>query len=149
MLKRCLLTLMFAALLYTVASPALAQDNGGDQQAPAAAPPDHGGRRGAMDPQKRVEMLTKQLNLTSDQQAKALEILKTQQSQMDALRSDTSTPPQDKRSKMMDIHKTSNDQIRALLDPDQQKKWDVMQNRHGQWQGHRPDDQAPSDNHMQ
>jgi hypothetical protein len=44
---------------------------------------------------------------------------------------------------MMDIHKATNDQIRALLNPDQQKKWDEMQSRREQWQGHRPNGQTP------
>jgi periplasmic protein CpxP/Spy len=149
MLKRFLLTLMVAGLVYSVASPALAQDNGGsDQQAaPAGGPPEHGHRQ--FDPAKRTEMLTKQLKLTSDQQAKVLDALKSQQSQMESLRSDSSVPQQDRRSKMMEIHKTTDDQIRGLLDPDQQKKWDEMQSKHGQWQGHHQGDPGSSDNHVQ
>jgi periplasmic protein CpxP/Spy len=149
MLKRCLLTLMVAGLVYSVASPALAQDNGGsDQQAaPASGPAEHGHRQ--FDPAKRTEMLTKQLKLTSDQQAKVLDALKSQQSQMESLRSDSSVPQQDRRSKMMEIHKATDDQIRGLLDPDQQKKWDEMQSKHGQWQGHHQGDQGSSDNHVQ
>jgi len=33
---------------------------------------------------------------------------------------------------MMDIHKGANDQVRALLDSNQQKKWDEMQARREQ-----------------
>jgi protein CpxP len=86
-------------------------------------------------------MLTKQLKLTSDQQPKVLEILKSEQSQMESLRSDSSRD--DRRSKMMDLRKASNDQIRALLDSKQQKKWDEMQSRHEQRQGHHQDGQVP------
>jgi len=39
-------------------------------------------------------------------------------------------------SKMTEIHQTSNTQIRALLDPTQQKKWDEMQAKHEQ-RGHK------------
>ena len=88
-------------------------------------------------------MLTKQLKLTSEQQPKVLEILKSEQSQMENLRSDSSASQEDRRSKMMEIHKTSNDQIRALLDSNQQKKWDAMQSRRETWQGHKGDGQAP------
>jgi hypothetical protein len=73
-----------------------------------------------MDPQQRSEMLAKHLNLSSDQQAKVLDILKSEQSQMEKVHSDSSLAQQDRHSKMMDIHKTSSDQIRALLDSDQQ-----------------------------
>jgi hypothetical protein len=38
---------------------------------------------------------------------------------------------------MMDIHKTGDAQIRALLDSTQQEKWDEMQAKREQWgQGH-------------
>ena len=139
MLKHFLLALLLAALACTLTSFAVAQDSGNNppQSAPAAGPPDGHGHR-PFDPEKRTEMLTKQLKLTSDQQPKVLDILKSEQSQMEALRSDSSVSQDDRRAKMMDIHKASSDQIRGLLDPDQQKKWDEMQSRRGQWQGNRP-----------
>jgi periplasmic protein CpxP/Spy len=144
MLKHCLLVLMLAGLVYTV-TPSVAQDSGGsDQQsAPAGAPPDHGHGRGHFDPAKRTEMLTKQLNLTSEQQPKVLDILKSEQSQMESLRSDSSVQPADRHSKMMEIHKASNDQIRGLLDSNQQQKFDAMQNKHEQMQGHHEGGQSP------
>jgi hypothetical protein len=144
MLKHCLLALMLAGLVYTV-TPSVAQDSGGNDQqsAPAGAPPDHGHGRGHFDPAKRTEMLTKQLNLTSDQQPKVLEILKSEQSQMESLRSDSSVQQADRHSKMMEIHKTSNDQVRGLLDSNQQQKFDAMQNKHEQMQGHHEGGQTP------
>jgi periplasmic protein CpxP/Spy len=145
MLKQGLLALLLAAVVYTVAPFASAQENGSnDQQSnTAGAPPEHG-RGGHFDPEKRTEMLTKQLKLTADQQPKVWDILKSTQSQMQSLRSDSSVSQDDRRSKMMEIHKTSDDQIRALLDPNQQKKWDAMQSKHEQWQGHHQDGQAPA-----
>ena len=141
MVRNCLLVFTLAAVVYAVMPSAIAQDSGStDQQ---AALPEHG-RGGHFDPEKRTEILTKQLKLTSDQQLKVLSILKSVQSQMQTLRSDSSLSQDDRRSKMMDIHKTSNDQIRELLDSNQQKKWDAMQSQHGQWQGHHQDGQAPS-----
>jgi len=145
MLRHCFLALLLAAVVSTVPPFAIAQDSGSQNQqsAPAGAPPEHGRGR-HFDPAQQTEMLTKQLKLSSDQQAKVLDILKSAQSQMQSLRSDSSLSQNDRRSKMMDIHKTSNDQIRTLLDPKQQKKWDAMQSEHGQWQGHHQDGQAPS-----
>jgi periplasmic protein CpxP/Spy len=139
MVKQCLLALALAAVVCAVMPSAIAQDSGSNDQ--QAAPPEHG-RGGHFDPEKRTEMLTKQLKLTADQQPKVLSILQSAQSQ--SLRSDSSLSQDDRRSKMMDIHKTSNNQIRALLDANQQKKWDAMQSQHGQWQGHHQDGQAPS-----
>jgi Spy/CpxP family protein refolding chaperone len=40
---------------------------------------------------------------------------------------DTSLSQQDRRTKIMEIRKSTDDQIRGLLDSNQQKKWDEMQ----------------------
>ena len=144
MSKHNLLALMLAGLVSLATVSAVAQSgNSADQQSAPMAQEGHGHRH--FDPQQRTEMLTKHLNLTSDQQPKVLDILKSEQSQMESLRSDTSTSQDDRRSKMMEIHKTSNDQIRALLTSDQQKKFDAMEARRGQWGNHQggADNAAP------
>jgi periplasmic protein CpxP/Spy len=142
---RCLLAWTLFCVVGMATISAVAQDNGDSQPQPPrpAATPDHWRGRGQFDPAKRTEMLTKQLGLTSDQQPKVLDALKSEQSQMETLHSDSSLSQDDRRTKMMDIHKTTNDQVRAILDPDQQKKWDEMQSRREQWQGHHHDGQAP------
>jgi len=135
MIKNLVLTLALAGLVYSVA-PSIAQDNTAPAQesTPSSGPPEHG--HGNFDPARRADMLAKHLQLNSDQQAKVLDVLKSAQSQMESLRSDTSTSRDEKHSKMMEIRKTSDDQIRALLDSNQQQKWDQMQSRRQQWQGH-------------
>jgi periplasmic protein CpxP/Spy len=145
MLKNCLLALMLAGLTYTVTPLLVAQDNGGNDQqsAQAGAPMEHGRRH--WDPQQRTDMLTKHLNLTSDQQAKVLDILKSQQSQAQSVRSDTTLSQEERRSKTMDIRKASDEQIRAVLDPGQQKKWDEMQARREQRMQEHQNGQAPPD----
>jgi Spy/CpxP family protein refolding chaperone len=147
MSKTSLLALTLAGLVSVGTISAVAQDSGSNQQsAPSQSAPmgqeGHGHRH--FDPEKRTEMLTKQLKLTSDQQPKVLDIFKSEQSQMQSLWSDNSTAQDDRRSKMMEIHKTSNDQVRALLTPDQQKKFDTMQTRH-EHMGGGPDNPPPSD----
>jgi len=143
MLKNCLLALALAGLTYTVTPLVAAQENGGNDQqsAQTAAPMEHG--RGHWDPQQRTDMLTKHLNLTADQQTKVLDILKSQQSQAQSVRSDSSLSQEDRRSKMMEIHKSTNEQIRGVLDPDQQKKWDAMQSRREQRMQEHGNAQAP------
>ncbi|HXJ91201.1 MAG TPA: hypothetical protein VMS18_30620 [Candidatus Binatia bacterium] len=150
MFKLRLLAFTLSCIVSMLSTFAIAQDNGGNgpQSAPSGAPPEHWRGHGQPDPAKRTEMLTKQLSLTSDQQAKVLDLLKSQQSQMEKLRSDSSLSQDDRRDKMMDIHKSTTDQIHALLNPDQQKKWDEMQSKRGQWEGHQHDGQKagpPSD----
>lgn len=141
MLKHCLFVLTLAGLFCAVNSIAIAQDNGANnQQSTAGGPegrPGHGPGHGPMDPSKHAAMLGKRLNLSPDQQSKVEEIFKSEQSQMQSLHADSSVSQEDRHSKMMEIHKSSNDQIRALLNDDQQKKWDEMQSKQQEWmQGH-------------
>jgi periplasmic protein CpxP/Spy len=142
MRKQTLLALTLAGVSMLTMSAVAQNDNNtnnnNDQQAAPAE--HHGGRH--FDPSKRTERMTKELNLTSDQQAKVLDIFKSEQSQMEGLRSDSSLSQDDRHSKMMEIHKTTNDQVRTLLDPDQQKKFDTMQSQHQQW-GHHEGGQGP------
>jgi periplasmic protein CpxP/Spy len=134
MLKHWLIALTLAGFACTVTASAIAQDNSSNQPAQSEGQSEHGHRN--FDPAKRTERLTKELKLNSDQQAKVLDIFKSEQSQMESLHSDSSMSQDDRRSKMMDIHKSSNDQVRALLDADQQKKFDEMQSKRDRWQGH-------------
>jgi periplasmic protein CpxP/Spy len=138
MLKKSLLVLIAASLITVAASFAAAQDNNSPSNDQAAPSQDNGmHHHGPPDPARRTRELTKQLNLTSDQQPKVLAALESQRSQMESLRQDASLSQEDRRAKMMDIHKSTNEQIRSLLDSTQQKKWDDLQARHEQWQNHR------------
>jgi Spy/CpxP family protein refolding chaperone len=143
MLRSSVLRVAVLAIGATALSalPAMAQD-------PAATPPPqgqggqrHGGMRG-----DQVGFLTKKLNLTPDQATQVKAIDADSWNQMKALREDTATAGQDKRAKMMDIRKASNDKIRALLTPDQQTKFDAMQAQMRERRGNRgggPDGPPP------
>lgn len=71
-------------------------------------------------------MLTKRLNLTADQQTQVKAIDEDTGKQMMAVRNDTSLSQDDKRAKMMDIRKASQDKIRGILTDDQKTKYDAM-----------------------
>ena len=137
MLKRYLLVLIAAGLISIAAPFAAAQDSQSNgQQTPPSQ--DNGMRRhGPPDPAQRTAELTKKLNLTSDQQGKVQDALQTEHSQMESLHQDTSLSQQDRRAKMMEIHKSTDAQIRGLLDSTQQKKWDEMQAKREQWMQNR------------
>jgi periplasmic protein CpxP/Spy len=153
MLKQWL-PIVLAAGLITTAAPivATAQDqsappsSSNDQQAPPAQGKG-GWHHSAPDPAERTKHLTKQLNLTADQQTKVQGLFQSEQSQMESLRQDSTISQQDRHSKMMDIHKNTDTQVRALLDSTQQKKWDDMQaKRDERMQGHHngpPSDSGP------
>jgi protein CpxP len=146
MLKQSLLVLVTAGAISLAASFAAAQDspsqNGGQQPSQ-----EHGHRHG-MDPAQRTQELTKKLKLTTDQQAKVKDALESEHSQMESTHQDSSLSQDDRRAKMMEIHKSTDTQIRGLLDANQQKKWDEMQAQRAQWGQHRGQggpgsDQAP------
>ncbi|HMH12843.1 MAG TPA: Spy/CpxP family protein refolding chaperone [Edaphobacter sp.] len=113
MLALCTTTLYVA--------PMMAQDTA--PPAPPAGQMRGGpGHRGDM-----VEMLTKKLNLTPDQVTQVKAINDDSMTQAKAVRDDSSLSQADKRSKMMDIHKASQDKIRGVLTDEQKTKYDAMQ----------------------
>ena len=136
MLKQCLLIVVAASLISIAAAQDSSAPPSNDQQ---TAPSQGNGRwhHGAPDPAKQTAQLTKKLNLTSDQQAKVLSIFQAEHSQMESLHQDSSLSQQDRHAKMMEIRKSTDAQIRGLLDANQQKKWDEMQAKREQWMQNR------------
>jgi periplasmic protein CpxP/Spy len=113
------------ALGVAIAAPqssAPAQDQAAPQQKGEWA-----GRHGAPDPNKEVQHLTKKLNLTADQQNQILPILTARQQQMESIRNDSSLSQQDRRAKMRAAREDSDTKIRAVLNDDQKKTYDQMQ----------------------
>jgi Spy/CpxP family protein refolding chaperone len=84
-----------------------------------------GGERGRgpmrMGPEQRLAWLTKQLNLTDEQQAKVKPILEDEHKQMMALHEDSSMSRDQKHAKFREIHQNAFNQIRPLLTDEQQK----------------------------
>jgi Spy/CpxP family protein refolding chaperone len=104
----------------------------------SAAPlPQDGGRRmhRAMTPDDQLARMTKQLNLTDDEQAKIKPILEEQHNKMMDLRQDTSMSREDRFSKFREIRQESMDKIKPILNSDQQKKWDKMQEKRRERRG--------------
>jgi protein CpxP len=108
-------------------APLMAQDNTApaSQQQDQAGPP-NGGRGGRGGEEHQVERLTKRLNLTPDQVTQVKAIEDDSRTQSMAVRDDTTIARPDKRAKMMDIRKASQDKIRALLNDEQKAKYDAM-----------------------
>lgn len=95
----------------------------------AGAPlPQYGGRRmhRQMTPEDQLARMTKQLDLTEDQQAKIKPILEDQHKQMMDLRQDNSMSRQDRFEKMREIRKQTFDKIHPILDAKQQEKMEKM-----------------------
>ena len=111
-----------------------------DDQAPS---PEHRGHRHMMSPENRANHLTKALSLTDDQKSKVLSIYQGEQKQMEALRADSSTSRDDRWAKMKQIHENTVSQIKGTLNPDQEKKFDEMQQRMQERRQHHRGDNAP------
>ncbi len=118
-----------AAMTATLSAvPLAAQDAPPPQQ--GGGPPE-GGRRDPAEMQaRRLQMMTKQLNLSPDQVTQIKAIDDDQMTQMHALHDDTSTPQADKRTKMMAIRQASMEKTRAVLNDEQKTKFDAMEARH-------------------
>lgn len=128
-----LFTLALGSLLaFGAAGSALSQDNPPpppDQN--QAAPPDQGpmGRGMRMDPDRQLAHLTRELNLTADQQNQIKPLLVERQQKIQALFQDQSLAPQDRRRQIRTISEGTHNSIKALLNDDQKQKFDAMQQR--------------------
>ena len=95
-----------------------------DQQAPA--PTQQSGEHRRMDPNRQIQMLTKKLNLTADQQNQILPILTDRQQQFAAVQADSSLAPKDRHAKMRAIREDSDTKIRAVLNDTQKQSYDQL-----------------------
>ena len=96
----------------------------------AGAPlPQYGGQRirGPMTPEDQLARMTKQLQLTDEQQAKIKPIIEEQHKQMMDLRQDTSMSREDRFAKFREVRQQSLEKIKPILTTEQQKKWQKMQ----------------------
>jgi periplasmic protein CpxP/Spy len=101
------------------------------------------GPRQPMSADQRLQMLTQQLSLTSEQQTQIKPILENESQQMQSLRSDTSMSQEDRMSKMQEIRKNTTSQITPILTPDQQTKYKDMMSHQGHRGGMSPQGAPP------
>lgn len=122
-------TMALAATMFC-AMPVVAQDNSAPpppaQQQDNTAPAP-GGHMRHMDHGRHMERMTKALNLSADQESQIKAIHEDERKQAMAVRDDSTLAKADKRAKMMDIHKASQDKIRGVLNDEQKTKYDAMQ----------------------
>jgi Spy/CpxP family protein refolding chaperone len=95
-----------------------------------------------MHPHKEVEKLSKQLNLTPDQTAKLMPIFKDRDEKITAIKSNTALSPEDAKKQVHGVMKSTQDQIKAILTPDQLA---TMKSLHEEHKSHgQPEAAAPS-----
>jgi hypothetical protein len=99
-------------------------------QATQSAPPDsspaqaangnrHHGHHGHPDAQQQAAFIAKKFNLSADQQSKLEPILADRDQKIQALRSDTSLTPDQKKAQFKTIRENTNQQLSTVLSPDQ------------------------------
>jgi Spy/CpxP family protein refolding chaperone len=132
------------AALALAATPALRAD---DTTAPTPPPPSDqpGGRHGRPEMRERFQKMVKDLNLTADQQSKGEAILQQGAQSLRALHDDTTLSDDDKRAKMKQIRQGIEQQIRALLTPEQQAKAKELRQQRRQGGGDQPPPPPPAD----
>jgi len=136
-MKHTLRIAMIAAGLTAAAWTALraADETSQPQPPPPAAPPAATGgengpeghaRRWQRNPMEQLDRLKEVLSLTQEQTDQIQAIIKGNAPQRQAIFSDDSLSPDDKRAKMQELNKGTQAKIRALLTPEQQTKFDAM-----------------------
>ena len=137
MYKRFVTGLASGLLVLGVALAAGAQEAG----------PPPGGQMGRehhrMSPDEQLQHMDKALKLTDEQKASIKPILEDRHKKMESLHSDTSLSREERMSKMRSIMEESNGKIRDVLNDDQKKQFDEMQQHmRGRMQGHAPGGEA-------
>jgi periplasmic protein CpxP/Spy len=131
-------TLALSGLLALGAGSALyAQDNSASpaQQGPQQGQwgGDHG--RHGMDPDAQLKHMTRQLDLSTDQQNQIRPILVDRQQKMQALWQNQSLSRDDRRTQMQSIRTDSRAKIEAVLNDQQKQKYEAMQEEMGRHRG--------------
>lgn len=130
-----------ALLAIGTAGAALAQDNA------TAPPPDQGQGRGPgrMNPDRQLERMTRELNLTTDQQNQIKPLLVERNQKMQEVFQNQSLSESDRRTQMRTIAEGTRTSIRNLLTDDQKQKFDAMRDhmRRGGPGGGAPEGSAP------
>jgi periplasmic protein CpxP/Spy len=121
-MRKSLCSLVLTGALVVAGSSAFAQSDSTPPPPGAMAGMHHG-----MGVDDQLARMTKDLNLTSDQQTQIKPILVNRQQQMMALRQDQSTSQQDKMTKMKSLRDDSNSKIEAILNDTQKQQFADMQ----------------------
>jgi protein CpxP len=116
-----------ATLLLTFGTIAFAQQP--DTQPPAPIQRAH-----APNPMRETARMTKQLSLTPDQAAKVEPILADREQRISAIRNDTTLTPDQQMHQIKQVRKSSQEQIRGILTPDQIQQMRAERNAHEQEQ---------------
>ena len=104
-----------------ISYPSITQAKPAPASAPSVAPTT--GKQAPLTADQRLADLKKEVNLTKAQEAKVKPVVEKYVSDRDAITNDKSLSKSDKNSKKDALRTQYNQDINAVLTPDQQKKW--------------------------
>lgn len=123
-MKTSLKFILLLAGMIVLAAPVLRAQDSATPPADKPNRPERGqGQRG---PGAMMERIGQELGLTADQQAKWKEIGQQERTALQAIRNDSALSQKEKRAKAMEANKPFAGQRRAVLNPDQQVKFDEL-----------------------
>lgn len=118
-----------AALMFALTAAARTIPNQ-DQQNQQSA------QAGATAADQHLKMLTEKLDLTSDQQAKAIPMIQEMLDNRHKIMQDGSMSPQERHDQLKALHEKADKDLREMLTDDQKKKLDQLeQERHPESHG--------------
>lgn len=86
----------------------------------------------------KVQDARKELNLRPEQEARIKELMAARKDEVKALKADTRLTPEQKRAEFKKMKDSVKAEVRRVLDPEQQKKYDAMtekaEKRFAEWQ---------------
>jgi Spy/CpxP family protein refolding chaperone len=110
----------------------------------ATTPPPPPHQRHAPNPHQQAVHLSKVLNLTPDQTAKLEPILADRDQKMEAIHSNGQLTQQEVRQQMMEVRRSTQQQLETVLTPDQMQQMRSMEQEHrGRGPQGSPDQPAP------
>jgi periplasmic protein CpxP/Spy len=137
-MRNSIVTIALGGLLAIGATATvLAQDNSSQPQQ-GQGQWGNGPHRGMMNPDRQLEHMTRELNLTTEQQTQIKPILVERGQKMQALWQNQSLSREDRHSQMEAIHQDTQTRIEAVLNDQQKQKFEAMQAERGEHHGGPP-----------
>ena len=90
--------------------------------------------------EKRTEMLTKKLDLTADQQVKVAQINQSTAKEVDAIKNNNSLSKEDKKTQLKQLRDNKHQELRSVLNSDQQQKFDKIEEKREEGHEHHHQD---------
>jgi Spy/CpxP family protein refolding chaperone len=127
--KLSLIAAMALGGLVACSTLATAQD--ATNSAPTSGAPKKGGKRGFPSIEQQMERLSERLTLTDEQKPKVKAVLEDAAKKRQALFTDSSVEPQQRREKMQALMEEQTKAMKGILTEEQFTKYEAMNQRRG------------------